>query len=117
MADQWTCSDCGERVADTYAECWNCQSTRPGYSSQAEQIKRFQGQQDDTARQSRIADEIQADMIRQNEIADQLQEEMRSQNRAFDKILALQLSNQERFERLLSRWEKITDAVERKTGE
>ena len=59
MAKKWICPDCGESVAESYAECWNCQSTRPGYDSPAVQMKRNEEMQAEMIRQIKVADENQ----------------------------------------------------------
>lgn len=120
MPENWTCK-CGEEVPDTYAECWNCQSPRPGYSTHAEQVEQYDRQtrrtdemQDEMERQSRRAGQMQDEMERQNRRTDQLQDDMERQNRRADELLDRSLANEGRFAALLTRFELIADRIEAK---
>ena len=104
MPETWKCK-CGEDVSDTYAECWNCQSPRPGYSSYAEQVEQYD-------RQTRRTDQMHDEMERQNRRVDQMQDEMERQNRRADDLLDRSLANEGRFAALLTRFELIADKIE-----
>lgn len=100
MGETWSCQNCGEKVSDSYVECWSCQSPRPGYSTAAEQVKR--------------CDEQHAEWLRQNEVATELQTAYITQSQVAKELLELEVNNQARFSKLLDRWEKLTDRFERR---
>jgi hypothetical protein len=112
MSETWNCRGCGEEVSESYVECWNCQAARPGYSTPAEQVKRYDEQHAEWERQNRVADQIQEDLLRQNKLADDIQAEYVKQNRLSAELLELERINQDRLSALLDRWEKLTDSIE-----
>lgn len=94
-------------MPDSYAECWNCQSPRPGYSSHAEQVEHYD-------RQTRRTDRMHDEMERQNRRVDRMQDEMERQNRRADELLDQSFANESRFAAILTRFERIADRIEAK---
>jgi hypothetical protein len=112
MKETWKCRSCGEEVAESYVECWNCQGARPGYSTPAEQVKRYDEQHAEWERQNEVVDQIQEDVLRQNRRTDDIQAEHGRQNRLSAELLELERISQIRLSALLDRWEKLTDVIE-----
>ena len=97
MSEKWTCKECGEENSSNYVDCLGCLTMRPGFASEAEQTKQV----------NEYLEELKRDSLEAK------QERIRL-NREDENLIKLQSDNQKKISDLLDRWEKITDAIERK---